>query len=65
MPKKQFTTKINEGQEDYFEQLTETVGINKLGFAEFAVNLMQTYFTIDQLKSEVIVHGPKDLRRKG
>ncbi len=64
MAKVQFSVRVDENRIDYLDQLTEELGIAKTSFAEFALNLMEAYFTIDQLKSEVIVHGPKDHRRK-
>ena len=64
MAKISFTSKIEKDRVGYLEQLTEELSISKAGFTEFALNLMEAYFSIDQLKSEVIVHGPKDHRRK-
>jgi hypothetical protein len=64
MSKIAFTSKIEKDQLDYAEKLVEEIGLSKSNITGFALNLMKAYFTIDQLKSEVIVHGPKDHRRK-
>jgi len=58
---------VFEVEEEDMERIIElgkTLGIPTEEVMSFALNLMKAHFTIDQLKSEVIVHGPKDHRRK-
>jgi len=64
MAKITIAVRIEEDRINYLDQLGKELGLSRAGFPEFALNLIESYFTIDQLKSEVIVHGPKDHRRK-
>jgi hypothetical protein len=65
MSKISFTAKMEKDRFGSLKQLTEALNISKAGFPEFAFNLIEAYFSVEQLNSEVIVHGPKDHRRKG
>jgi hypothetical protein len=63
MRKKHLTCTMSEEMIEYAEQLANETGISKSNIPEFALRILETYFTIQQLKLEATVHGPKDGRR--
>ena len=59
---------VFEVEEEVMERIIEfgkALGIPTDEVMSFLLDMLRKHFTIDQLKSEVVVHGPKDLRRKG
>jgi predicted transcriptional regulator len=64
MRKKQITAKLDNDMLEYVDILARRTGIAKSNIPEFALRVLQTYFTDKQLEMEAVVHAPKDGRRK-
>ena len=61
--KKSLTVKLTEEDMNFVEQFASTTGLPKSTVIEFTLDILRTYFTEDQLRTEASMFEPADGRR--
>ena len=65
MTRKVVSMRMSEDTIAYMEELARATGMPKTRVPEFAIELLRTYFTNTQLRTEALLYEPEDGRKKG
>ena len=63
--KKCISSLLTEEELNLIETLSSTTGIKRSAILSFTLELLTTYFTVDQLRTEAALFEPADGRKNG